>query len=191
MKNINIDYLFSKYENEYKNEYNNDNYVNFHYSKEKKGGITALNESLKLIGNGEIIASDYDKESLMYKELMKNNTLNIEQKYNPVENVHAVFDGDDNYVSNHSQKVSPFDVIKATAELLGQTVNNPKHNCKKCNGRGFIGRDSVGGYPIPCVCIYPKENKGKNDYVYNKTKSMSRSERRKWERQLKKKIKKQ
>jgi hypothetical protein len=65
--------LFRKYEREYKPEYDEDNWIKFHYGKEGLGGIKALKESLELIGDGEII--DKGDKRMMYKEMLKNDTL--------------------------------------------------------------------------------------------------------------------
>jgi hypothetical protein len=65
--------LFRKYEREYKPEYDEDNWIKFHYGKEGLGGVKALKESLELIGDGEII--DKGDKRMMYKEMLKNDTL--------------------------------------------------------------------------------------------------------------------
>jgi hypothetical protein len=72
-KDFAIQNLFRKYEKVYENEYNDENWIEFHHGSEIKGGINALKESLSLIGNGEI--TDKGNDSLMYKEMLKNNTL--------------------------------------------------------------------------------------------------------------------
>jgi hypothetical protein len=65
--------LFRKEEEQYEPEYDEDNWVEFHYGSERKGGVNALKESLELIGNGEI--TDKGDKELMYKEMLKNDTL--------------------------------------------------------------------------------------------------------------------
>jgi hypothetical protein len=65
--------LFRQYEREYKPEYDEDNWIKFHYGKEGLGGVKALKESLELIGDGEII--DKGDKRMMYKEMLKNDTL--------------------------------------------------------------------------------------------------------------------
>ncbi len=65
--------LFRKYEEQYGPEYNEDNWIKFHYGSERKGGVNALKESLELIGDGEI--TDKGDKRLMYKEMLKNDTL--------------------------------------------------------------------------------------------------------------------
>lgn len=54
------------------------------------------------------------------------------------------------------RKSDPMEIIKAAAEGMGIILNDPKPNCKKCYGRGYIGRRADTGEPIPCTCIYPK-----------------------------------
>lgn len=50
----------------------------------------------------------------------------------------------------------PLEVIRAAAEGIGLILNNPKPNCKKCHGRGFLGRNHETREPIPCSCLFPK-----------------------------------
>ena len=112
-----------------------------------------------------------------------------EYTYNNVVGVDAVFDKDNNIVEPKKVTLEPFQVIKGLAKTLGQNINDPKPSCKLCYGRGYIGRDSGTQAPIPCNCIFPKENKMTNDYIQNRTQRMSRADRREWERSLKKRIK--
>lgn len=61
-------------------------------------------------------------------------------------------------------KLSDFDVIKAVAKQNNIEVRNPRSGCKKCYGRGFIGRDFATKQPIPCSCIQiPKTQNTKDD----------------------------
>lgn len=50
-------------------------------------------------------------------------------------------------------------IMKLAAEGMGIILNDPKPNCKKCHGRGYLGRKADTGEPIPCTCIYPKESR--------------------------------
>ena len=50
----------------------------------------------------------------------------------------------------------PFEVIKLAAKELSIPLKDPKPNCKHCHGRGWIGR-RLSGDPIPCPCIFQKE----------------------------------
>lgn len=47
--------------------------------------------------------------------------------------------------------------IVETAKAQGQKVNEPNPQCKKCYGRGWVGKDSKTGTPLVCNCIIPKE----------------------------------
>lgn len=87
-------------------------------------------------------------------------------------------------------QVTPFDVIKKHAEMLGQEINDPKPNCNDCYGRGYIGRDSATKAPIPCRCIYNDYTNAQNTMMAQRMMGMSRSERRKMERQYKKQLRK-
>jgi hypothetical protein len=103
-KDFAIRNLFYKYENEYKDEYDGDNWVKFHYGDDAKGGMNALEESLRLIGDGDI--SDNGNKSLMYKEMLKGDTLILV--------VHA------------SLKSSPYDEMHGYKYSFGIYRNNPR-----------------------------------------------------------------
>lgn len=107
-----------------------------------------------------------------------------------VDNVEALFDSTGKAIDPSDVKIPPFDVIKAMANALGQTINNPKPGCKHCYGKGYVGRDSKNKAPIPCLCIYPSDKKAENDRMFERTKHMNRSERRQWEKTLKQQMKK-
>ena len=53
--------------------------------------------------------------------------------------------------------MDPWTIIVEAARAIGATINKPKENCKKCHGRGYIGRHADSGEPIACSCIFPKE----------------------------------
>ena len=115
--------------------------------------------------------------------------INVEQNYNIVPSEVVAVDSDNNIVERKPPKVvTPFDVIKATAEKLGQVVNDPDKNCKHCLGRGYIARVSETKAPIPCGCISPKNSM--DDYISNKMRKVSRKERRAQERKQVKSLKK-
>jgi hypothetical protein len=121
---------------------------------------------------------------------MSENLLDFtEHSYNRVDGVEVVFDKDNKAVDKQNIALTPFQVIKGLANTLGQTINDPIPSCKQCYGRGYTGRDATTKAPIPCQCIFPKENKATNDYIQNRTQRMSRAERRNWERTLKKNMK--
>ncbi len=47
--------------------------------------------------------------------------------------------------------------IQRAAKELGIALKEPKVNCRKCFGRGWIGYNTATNKPIPCSCILPKE----------------------------------
>lgn len=57
------------------------------------------------------------------------------------------------------KEADPMWIMKAAAEGLGIILNDPNPNCKKCHGRGYLGRKADTGEPIPCTCIFPKESR--------------------------------
>jgi len=54
------------------------------------------------------------------------------------------------------READPMVIMRAAAEGMGIILNDPKPNCKKCYGRGYLGRKSDTGEPLPCTCIFPK-----------------------------------
>lgn len=53
--------------------------------------------------------------------------------------------------------MDPWTVIVEAARAMGIQINKPKENCKKCHGRGYLGRHVDSGEPIACPCIFPKQ----------------------------------
>jgi len=54
--------------------------------------------------------------------------------------------------------IKPFDIIKAWAKKFGTPICEPNSGCHKCYGRGYSGFDSKTKAPIPCGCIFRKNN---------------------------------
>ena len=112
---------------------------------------------------------------------IENTDIGFEQEYAPVAPVEAI-EVDGKILTKEDAEITPFGVIKAMAEKLGQTINDPKTGCKKCMGRGYIGRDSATKSPIPCTCIYPDFNNQNNRRAFEQTRKLTRAERRKQKR---------
>lgn len=99
-----ISNLFRKYEKDFEPEFNDENWIG-----KIKESIKGLYESLTLIGNGEITVKspyDIDGDRLMYKEMLKNDTLILV--------VHAAYD-------KH-----PYGGPKLYRYEIGVYVNNPR-----------------------------------------------------------------
>ena len=61
------------------------------------------------------------------------------------------------------QNVNAMKVIRRAAEAMGILLNDPKPNCKKCHGRGYLGRHVDSGEPVPCPCLFPKPDREVGD----------------------------
>ena len=121
---------------------------------------------------------------------MSDNKLLFDNNYDDIDKEKVFIDTEnDTIINNDDLYITPFDVIKQTAEALGQTISEPKKNCKHCNGRGYIGRDADTKAPIACKCIYTDYDDVHNQMIYNNFKKLSRKERRKLERENKKRKK--
>lgn len=120
--------------------------------------------------------------------MVDNKTLEFDTSYDNLDVEEVIINGESEVIK--ADEVTPFDVIRKMAEGLGQTINEPKANCKECYGRGYIGRDSESKAPIPCRCIYNDFDSAQNTAMYNKTRPVSRAQRRQMERNFKKQMKK-
>lgn len=65
--------------------------------------------------------------------------------------------GAEEFVKQDLRTMDPWRIIVDTARQVGTILNQPKENCKHCHGRGWIGRKADSGEPIPCKCIFPKQ----------------------------------
>jgi hypothetical protein len=83
----------------------------------------------------------------------------------------------DEALSKDIKTMDPFVVIVEAARAMGIEIQKPKPNCKKCHGRGYVGRHSDSGEPIACTCIFPKQ-KFDREIGEIAHKPMNRAERR-------------
>lgn len=83
----------------------------------------------------------------------------------------------DETLSKDIKTMDPFVVIVEAARAMGIEIQKPKPNCKKCHGRGYVGRHSDSGEPIACTCIFPKQ-KFDREIGEIPHKPMNRAERR-------------
>lgn len=56
-----------------------------------------------------------------------------------------------------STSMTPMQKIRAAAKQQGVRLQLAKQNCKHCHGRGYIGLNHETGDPVPCRCIFVKE----------------------------------
>jgi hypothetical protein len=119
----------------------------------------------------------------------ENNNLDIDVSYGALDTEEVYVDGNQSVITKEDLQITPLDVIKEHAKQLGQELVDPNKNCKQCYGRGYIGRDSESKAPLPCSCIQPNFNDPKNIQMYNRTRKVSRKERRQMARENKKRAK--
>jgi len=115
--------------------------------------------------------------------------LNYDVGYDSITTEEVYVDQGNTVVTKEELGITPFDVIKAHAEQLGQEIVDPAPSCKHCMGRGYTGRDATTKAPIPCKCIQPNFNSTENTTMYNRTRKLSRKERRALDRDTKKRVK--
>jgi len=76
------------------------------------------------------------------------------QSYDLPENRTVIIDESKGEIIERSE-LTVFQNMKLIAEQNGYVIKDPKTGCKKCYGRGYIGKDFKTQMPIPCNCIYP------------------------------------
>lgn len=81
------------------------------------------------------------------------------------------------------KKLKPYDVMVAAAKSLGIELNKPKKDCRKCYGRGYTGF-SLNGQPVPCSCVFKKED-------YNDVPLMNHAGKRRARLEIRRRLKKQ
>lgn len=79
-------------------------------------------------------------------------------------------------VSNPQDK-NPMDIIRLVAEKYNIKLRPAKKNCKRCHGRGYQGVHAGTGEPVPCPCIFEKEEFDREMGVVPR-KPLNRAERR-------------
>jgi len=121
------------------------------------------------------------------EEVVEN--LDFDVAYAPIKTEEVYIDQNQSVITQDDLQITPLDVIKAHAEQLGIELVDPKSSCKSCYGRGYIGRDSQSKAPIPCSCIQVDFNSVNNQTMYNRTRKLSRKERRQLDKDNRKRAK--
>lgn len=57
------------------------------------------------------------------------------------------------------EQLPPLEQIMQTAKAIGQVLNAPKKDCRKCHGRGYTGINLAGNVPVACDCLYKEHFK--------------------------------
>jgi hypothetical protein len=112
---------------------------------------------------------------------------------------HDLVDSDQITSAYEQTPETPFERIKHSAASYDLKILDPKPNCRKCNGRGYLGirvdpvTNKATEIPVPCPCIYPKpttvDEKIQRDSAQHiqSIKYMNRKQRREKEKLMKKK----
>lgn len=100
---------------------------------------------------------------------------------------------EDAFLDENGQIIDPaslsvFDRLKLAAKRIGQSVNDPDKNCKKCYGRGYTGINRDGNIPLPCDCIYKKFYKENPNWRNQQMPSWNRKAKRSYDKKMSKYI---
>ncbi|MEM4261033.1 MAG: hypothetical protein QXG00_07365 [Candidatus Woesearchaeota archaeon] len=158
-------------------------------NKEVSTSAEKKDEVLEEIREGTYKVGSVGEEEEESTEDIDEGRLLTGQKYETPKDVDKFIDTAKGEIVDKSQ-LSEFDVIKAVAKQTGTEIRNPRSGCKKCYGRGFIGRDYTTKAPIPCSCIYPPKTPAqKLEEIRQDVKNSPVKFNRKMFKQLKKLIK--
>jgi len=86
------------------------------------------------------------------------------------------------------KNLNPYQIIKVIAQKNGINIKEPKKGCRKCGGRGWLGRSATTGEPFACGCIFPDSEKQKQ-YLQGLNINMNRNQRRVYKKQIRKQMK--
>lgn len=64
--------------------------------------------------------------------------------------------------------LSHWEKIVLAAKDANITLREPKHNCKKCYGRGYVGINTKDGVPVVCSCALPKKEQNELINIVNR-----------------------
>jgi hypothetical protein len=82
------------------------------------------------------------------------------------------------------EDISPLEVIKAMAKRTGAQICDPRPGCKFCYGRGYEGWDATHKNPIPCRCMFRKNDKVQTKLATDAYSKWNREQRRKMEKNV-------
>lgn len=89
------------------------------------------------------------------------------------------------------KELSPFEQMKWAAKKYNIAINdNPKKNCKRCFGRGYIGLNTDKS-PVPCPCMFPKVEQTKEQREQVPLSMLPKKVQRKYFRDKRKQLKKE
>jgi len=83
------------------------------------------------------------------------------------------------------EELDPKQALQFIANSIGIKLKNPNKNCKKCYGRGYIGFKS-DRQPVPCTCIFNKEDLNDIPVINHRSKRNLRLKLRKTIKKMKK-----
>jgi len=113
-----------------------------------------------------------------------------EQDYSLPENRDQLVDLDAGKVVD-KKDLDPMEIIRATAKHIGTEIRDPDSGCKKCYGRGYIGRVVKTGEPVMCSCLFrgktPAQQKAESMVTNG---AWNRKQKRDMMKTLRKKMKK-
>lgn len=61
-------------------------------------------------------------------------------------------------MSGVTGEIREADITDAISISEAVILSRPKRSCKKCLGRGTIGRNVDAGFMVPCRCVFRKED---------------------------------
>lgn len=134
-----------------------------------------------------------DLEEEIQEEAFEDSGFYKAEDYKTIEKKEGFVDTLDGSVVD-KKDLKPFDIIRNVAIQTNTIINEPKEDCRRCYGRGYVGIDSFTKSPIPCLCIYPtkSDNEKMQEAMYDAGKINARPnrfQRRNFKKEMWKKFK--
>ena len=87
--------------------------------------------------------------------------------------------------------LTPWEKIKFISIQIGQTIDEPKKDCKHCYGRGYTSLNLDDNSPVPCSCIYRTYRASNPSWyqIQSQTMKQNRKQKKAYQKQIGKYIK--
>ena len=58
---------------------------------------------------------------------------------------------------NYLKSLTPLDKLRLGYQIMGVEIKDPKIDCQRCHGRGYVSINPDTGEPRACPCILPQD----------------------------------
>ena len=58
---------------------------------------------------------------------------------------------------DYLESLSPLEKLRLGYQIMGVQIRDPKSDCQRCHGKGYVSINPDTGEPRACPCILPQE----------------------------------